>query len=224
MRTSLVRIALAALMSGCGPEERCDQYRFSGGLYAYCVRSVTVGLPTLSQAEQSCGELSGEAEAECRTAWMDVHIGRTSDRRDDLMQFCRSDDCRMLVLDLQPSSNLIRQLADCQLAGRYARDCMGHAHQRWLLSKPTPDELERVSRQAGPFSAEISEWVGEAIRCGGQADCSRTPQPDLCTRAQLAGNGPTSCGGTAPPPAGEHAPVGTSAPWSMSPPSSSPRN
>ena len=224
MRTPPVSIALAALISSCGAEGRCENYRFSSGLYAYCVRSISVNLPTLTQAEQSCTGLPEEQEAECRSAWMDIHIGRTDDSRSDLLHFCRSDDCRMLVLDLQPSSDLIRQLEDCQLAGRYALDCMGHARQRWLLSKPGAEELARVSSRAGAFPTEISAWVGEAIRCGSPGDCAATPAPDLCTRSTLTTNAPGSCGSTAPRPAGEQAPPGTSDPWSLPSPFATPRN
>ncbi len=216
MRTSRIGITLAALTIACSGEEGpCDSYRFSDGLYGYCVRSISVNMPTMSKAGEACSMPSAASEAECRSAWMDIHVGRTGDSRADLLQFCRSDDCRMLVLDLQPADDLLRQLEDCELAGRYSADCMGHARQRWFLAKPTAEELRRVSLRAGPFGREISEWVGEAIRCGTAGDCSSTPQPDLCIAAAKGALGPGSCGSSVPNGSGESVPPGTSAPWSF---------
>jgi hypothetical protein len=169
----------------------------------------------MSKAGEACSMLSAQAEADCRAAWMDIHVGRTGDSRADLLQFCRSDDCRMLVLDLQPADDLLRQLEDCQVAGRYATDCMGHARQRWFLAQPTAEELCRVSLRAGPFAAEVSTWVGEAIACGSPGDCTGTPRPDLCVTAVNTTPGPGSCGSSVPNGPEMHSPAGTSAPWSL---------
>ncbi len=213
MRTPPLCIPLTALIAACGGDGPCDDYRFSGGLYAYCVRTLTVNLPSMQQAEQGCAVLSGEAESDCRTAWMDVHLGRTGDSRAALLAFCRSDDCRMLVLDLQASTDVRQQLEDCQQVGRYTLDCMGHARQRWLLGHPGAAELQRVAQNPGPYGAELSEWIGEAIRCGTPWTCNGAPLPELCAAAQQRINFVASCGVTAAPEAGNSPPPGTAPPW-----------
>lgn len=213
MRPPPLCIPLTALIAACGTEAPCDNYRFSGGLHGYCVRTITVNRPTLQQAEQGCSVLSGEAEAECRTAWMDVHLGRTGDSRPALLDFCRSDDCRMLVLDLQPSTDVRQQLEDCQQVGRYTLDCMGHARQRWLLGRPGAAALRRVAENPGPYRVELSEWIGEAIRCGSPGDCTVAPQTELCAAARERVNLFGSCGSAAPAEAGNSAPPGTASPW-----------
>lgn len=161
----------------------CDEYAEDSDLLGYCLSSRVVDQTTAPGALQFCAAASGHWLADCRTAWIAHQLPEGRYPTDTLRDLCLTDDCQFLVLDQRPSHDLLLQLENCSQAGIFAEDCRGHARQRWLLSSPSPQEIERIGRANTSWGPQLSDMIGIALGCGAVGDCRHTPNPEVCTHA-----------------------------------------
>ena len=212
----------------------CDKYRGVENAYGYCVYRYVGGLRTRAEMEAACS-LAEAWEPECRHAWvagrMQLGTGFTTE---DLLEACGPNpDCTFELIDFRPAEDPIEQMKLCAAhAGTYARDCAGHAMQRWWLTDPSAEAWGYVAQYTTPFADRVGYWLGVEVGCFDKGSCAGVgfvQQQCELTSAQFREK-PTSCPlrektplnmptpsssqepGRPPPPGTQGRPVGTHGP------------
>jgi hypothetical protein len=125
---------------------------------------------------------------------MEVMANHSKADLNSLLTLCPSDDCRLLVLEARSQKDVLDQLALCPKAGKFDRDCEGHALQRWALNKPSETDILRIKTSELGDPQLKSAWVGAALGCGGTGSCEGLAQVDACVRSQARFKAtPTEC-------------------------------
>jgi len=132
--------------------------------------------------------MSGEWEAECRHAWVSGRMNSDSGfSTEALLSACgENPDCTFELLDFRPEEDPLDQINLCtRYAGRYARDCTGHALQRWWLTSPDKEEIERVSGTPLQFPDRLGYYLAASVVCTNTLDeCIGEPRAmDNCNRS-----------------------------------------
>lgn len=182
MRAALICGALTALSCQNDPSDSCALYKGNDPLYSYCVTREASRIPVLAEAEAHCDILEGDFNKECRSVWVEQQVESSPEQRSSLLAFCRTDDCRFMVVDRLPAADILAQMDTCKVAGRYTEDCRGHARQRWALSHPV--DFERVAAAVTDWQEAQSDMLGVALGCGTVGRCEQTPRPERCEQAR----------------------------------------
>jgi hypothetical protein len=145
LRASLVCCTLAAialLFQACSSKATvnpnvppaCRGYENDPDVYGYCITLNIRSIWAPNAALSACSE-AGSWKSVCQEEWMEVMANHSKADLNSLLTLCPSDDCR-LVLEARSQKDVLDQLALCPKAGKFERDCEGHALQRWALNKP----------------------------------------------------------------------------------------
>ena len=121
---------------------------------------------------------AGEWELDCRHGWVSGRMNNTEEFPiEELLSACgQNPDCTFELLDFRPADEPLTQLSRCtQYAGKYARDCAGHAIQRWWLTNPDEEEVLRVTSTPTPYPDKVGYWVGVNVQCYSQGTCQGDP-------------------------------------------------
>lgn len=177
---------LAALIAlGCGGGEgrplslppelhTCAPYARAANTLSYCVVRQAGNLPSPQDVERVC-PLAGALELECRRAWArsraDPRLGFPTEV---LVAICAgSEECAFEIIDARPESDLARQLELCaRVAGQFAEDCAVHALERWVGSRPGPEEVARVASLRTAAPARVGYALGVVRACQDGPACA----------------------------------------------------
>ena len=121
---------------------------------------------------------AGEWELDCRHGWVSGRMNNTDEFTiEELLSACgENPDCTFELLDFRPADEPLTQLSRCtQYAGKYGRDCAGHAIQRWWLTNPDEEEVLRVTSTPTPYPDKVGYWVGVNVQCYSQGTCQGDP-------------------------------------------------
>ena len=152
-------------------------YAGDASVYGFCLSKHAGGLPTLKDMEEVCLK-AGEWERDCRHGWVSGRMNALDDfSTEELLGACgENPDCTFELLDFRPASEPLTQLSLCtQYAGRYGRDCAGHAIQRWWLNDPDEEEVLRVTSTPTPYPDKVGYWIGVNVQCYGKGTCAGEP-------------------------------------------------
>ena len=140
--------------------------------HGYCLAKLGARLSTAEEVEALCPD-AGEWESECRYGWV---AGRMTDHRyttQALLEACGpSDDCAFELLDARPLDDVLAQAEACTThAGRHARDCFGHALQRWWMDSPDAEDRARVFAAATANPDRQAYYAAVYAVCEGEGSC-----------------------------------------------------
>ena len=133
-----------------GSLPQCAPYAGDPSIYGFCISKHAGGIPSLQEMLEVCGK-AGEWELDCRHGWVSGRMNNTDEfSTEDLLGACGNNvDCTFELLDFRPADEPLTQMALCtQYAGKYARDCAGHAMQRWWLTDPSEEEFQHLFQLA----------------------------------------------------------------------------
>lgn len=175
----------------------CAAYRDIENTWGYCVYKHAGGFPTKEDVELLCPS-AGEWEDQCRHAWVAGRMQRGSGfERSDLLDVCGENaDCSFELIDFRYEDLLDDQIALCKAhAGRHGEDCVGHAVQRWWMTKPDAAEVARVAALNVGYPRKVGFFIGASVFCAGVGTCEGHPDTQaICeTQVELFGKRPETC-------------------------------
>jgi hypothetical protein len=156
---------------------QCAPYAGNDSVYGFCLAKYAGGIPTLEDMLRVCGE-AGEWELDCRHGWVSGRMNAVDEfSTEELLGACgQNPDCTFELLDFRPADEPLTQLNLCtQYAGKYARDCAGHAIQRWWLEDPDEEEVNRIAFTPTPYPDKVGYWLGVNVQCYSQGACVGDP-------------------------------------------------
>lgn len=159
-------ILLLALVLGCGPTEPCDEYRDNDVVWPACISRWAASADSVAEAERRCAQ-SPESDVECRETWVEGAWAKPSPpTREQLLRFCRSDDCAFRAIDANPPENVVDTIALCETyVGSLGSDCATHAYARWAVKAPDAAEIARVRAVPSVFAARLDAALGHMLYC-----------------------------------------------------------
>ncbi len=176
-------LGLLVACAGAQPADSadpCASYLSVGvGPHALCTRRIARALATPAEARARCARLVPEDDQACRTDWVMAHMtGPTPTRA--LLEACGdADDCGFYVVDHRPEPDVFLQAARCAAhAGRYQRDCLGHAWERWARAHPDPDALRNAAARSADGGRSAGLALG-AVLAGAGHPCPADAPPAL---------------------------------------------
>lgn len=162
-------------------DARCASYLVYPDAHSWCVVIEASQVAQRKEATQAC-LAAGPRSSECRSRWVErAMLERNVTDRDGLLEVCTDDDCRLKVLDQLPASDAVVQLALCQRAGAYARDCAGHNLRRYVGHVDAP-WLDRLSASTNLDPVTLGQWLGTFVLCGDVAWTCSGPGHLTCDR------------------------------------------
>jgi len=219
----------------------CDKYRGDDNTFGYCISRFANSLQTIAEMEAACVQ-AGDWEGDCRHGWV---AGRQQPgsgfSTEALLQACgEAPDCAFELIDFRPDPDPVAQISLCaKHTGPYARDCAGHAMQRFWLTEPAEDAWARVATTPMPFQDRVGYWLGVEVQCYSRYacmgsgptlhNCQQTVSdfqrsPARCPKRvkqpahpSSQGTPPSQPGGAATPPGGAQRPGGPGRPPGMPP-------
>ena len=152
----------------------CAAYAGDATAFEFCAYQSVGREPTLQGAREICA-LSGPWESDCAESW--AASGQHCELPlEELLDLCPQETCRFAVLDTCPSGEVLAQIDLCEAhAGRFARDCVGHALQRWLMAQPTGDEAGQLMARSSYNASVIGAWAGLGMARLGEGTCEDPP-------------------------------------------------
>ena len=172
---------LIGLVLACAnhPEDGdpCAHYATVGAApYGLCVRRHARGQSDPRRAATLCATLVPDESDACRMDWVLGALGGTATTQTLLEVCATAEDCAFYIVDNRPERDVFVQAAQCAAhAGRYQRDCLGHAWERWAEGRPTADELERVASRTADGGVDAGRHLGIALAAHGAA-CPDAPE------------------------------------------------
>lgn len=159
----------------------CAVYALDDAAYSYCVRREALGELDLEQAGRVCDHADpavGEGSAGCRQLWVyDRLRAHTTLPSPDLLDFCRSDDCRFDVVETRARPTFAEQAEECKAVGEDEQECVGHAAQRWFWQRPTVEEILAFQQAPTEWPTVVGTITGAALACAGsEAPCAGEPE------------------------------------------------
>ncbi|MFT4976170.1 MAG: hypothetical protein ACI8S6_002066, partial [Myxococcota bacterium] len=151
----------------------CDRYLGDDNTYGYCIYRYAGGMRTRAEMEEACGR-AGPWEADCRHGWVAGRMQPGSGfETADLLDACgETPDCTFELIDFRPDPDPVVQIGLCaQHTGPYARDCAGHAMQRFWLTDPSPEAWQQVALSRMPFQDRVGYWLGVEVQCFQKGEC-----------------------------------------------------
>jgi hypothetical protein len=151
----------------------CDAYRDDENTYGYCIYRYAGGMRTRAEMEDACGR-AGAWEADCRHGWVAGRMQPNSGfETAELLEVCKDvPDCAFELVDFRPDPDPAVQIVRCaQHAGPYARDCAGHAMQRFWLTDPSEEDWRAVAMARIPFQDRVGYWLGVDVFCFQKSEC-----------------------------------------------------
>lgn len=164
---------LPVLLEAAAAIPQCNAYLRHPDVYGFCLYKQVARLASIEEMEQTC-RLAGSWEAGCRHSWIAAHTDSVYGYSvEALMAGCAEKaDCIFELVDARPLDDFLAQSARCdRVAGVYARDCVGHAAQRWIRSGPDAAELLRVTGAPTVHPDRVGYWLGVGTQCFGIALC-----------------------------------------------------
>lgn len=154
------------LVLACGPSEPCDEYRDNDVVWPACISRWAASATTVEEAERRCSQ-SLEADAECRETWAEGAWAQPNPpTRDQLLSFCRSDDCAFRAIDANPPNDVVDTIVLCEThVGSLGPDCATHAYARWAATAPNEAEISRVRAVPSVFAARLDAALGHMLYC-----------------------------------------------------------
>lgn len=152
----------------------CDKYRDLENAYGYCVYRYVGGLRTVAEMESACA-LAGDWSSACHHAWVSGRMQpNTGFSTEELLAACGGNpDCAFELIDFRPEADPVEQMKLCAAhAGPYARDCAGHAMQRWWLTDPSAEEWAYLAQYTTPFADRVGYWLGVEVGCFSKGTCA----------------------------------------------------
>ena len=178
----------------------CQDYLDLPEVYGFCLVQWAGRGQGRRSVDEMCSE-AGDWEDECRVAWVTSRAGEHSHWETDLLlDACppAAGDCRFEVLDKRPNRDVSVQIQLCfERARAYSGDCVAHALERWVRTRPSPDEIETVAQSAiapdriGQYVATLKVCFGIIDECVGSeavvTECERrldqlVAKPEVCER------------------------------------------
>ena len=132
-------------------------------------------------------------EAECRQNW--VMRNKNTASLDALISVCKSDDCALEILDAKPDDDVLIQMTLCeQHAGRYGRDCIMHALQKWYFDWPPDWEIARVNKAHSRYPELVGTYTGARVGCDQVGNCEGSTENErMCQRFVVEYQDPKNC-------------------------------
>lgn len=154
------------LVLACGPAEPCADYRDNDVVWPACISRWAASAATVEEAERRCSQ-SPVSDAECREAWAEGAWDKPKPpTRDQLLSFCRSDDCSFRAIDANPPDDIVATIVLCETrAGSLGPDCATHAYARWAVGAPGAAEIARVRAVPSVFAARLDAALGHMLYC-----------------------------------------------------------
>ncbi len=157
----------AAVLNACSP------YSESSNAHGYCIFQQVRRVVRPLEAASLCA-WAGDWASECSQSWTNLYMPEEKGlTRDTLLMVCgEADDCALQVLDARAESDTETQVRLCELhAGRFARDCVGHAMERWWTGEPDGQSVARVASIRSPYADRIAYFVSASVACRGIGTC-----------------------------------------------------
>lgn len=173
MTAHLLSLALACTGTAESGDP-CGRYATVGASpYGLCVRRRARSELDPKRAAALCATLVPDESDACRMDWVHGALGGTATTQTLLEVCATAEECAFYVVDNRPEQDVFAQAAQCAAhAGRFQRDCLGHAWERWAEAGPTVDELERVAARTADGGIDAGRHLGIALAA------LRAPCPD----------------------------------------------
>ncbi len=146
-------------MRAAGPSE-CAQYAGNEATWSLCIADGARIISAVAEARTRC-DLAGVFDKECESSWIGSAMRRGTPV-EDILGFCRDDECRLLVLD---ASGLPwpERLPICREAGRFAEDCARHVLQDWKEAEPSLEDVEVLMAVDRGYPKSVGDWSELAL-------------------------------------------------------------
>ena len=105
-------------------------------------------------------------------------------------------DCTFELLDFRPEEDVLKQNAYCEkYVQKYARDCIGHAMQRWWYTKPSAEQMREVMNTPSLHPDKVVFYVAANVACNDIGSCEGLPRlKNVCSKtAKLFEKSPNRC-------------------------------
>ena len=157
---------LFLLLSCTTSLSQCESY--TDQARQYCIYQ---NAPELTDAAEC--DRAGNWASDCRHFWVEQRLWTTDISRATLLDACeQNEDCRLDVLDVRYSSNILNQLQNCeQFAGQNQRHCASHAMQRWRFQQRNANDFFPLLSLRNPFAEEIGYWLAITQECDQIGTC-----------------------------------------------------
>lgn len=164
--------SLAVALLACR-DEPCAEYAALPEARGLCLARRVDAAPDAAAALAVCQGEAREVEALCRQRWVEARLMDRHTAADDLLRVCGAhQECVFEVLDARPTGTVAEQVLRCETAvPLYARDCAGHAVERWATAGPPEAEIVALRRGLDRYPDLWSSYVGIALVCGGHPGC-----------------------------------------------------
>ena len=152
----------------------CASYANMPNALGYCVVRRAASAPSVEDMVRLCDK-AGAWEGECRRSWVAGHSDPSLGYpRATLLEACGVNaDCAFELLDAWPQTDVTAQLQDCaSYARHYAQDCAVHALQRWVQTRPGPQQVSYVANLNTPWPSQVGYAVGMVAACQGMGTCA----------------------------------------------------
>ena len=177
---------LALLLAlGCGPGEPCDEYRDNNVVWPACISRWAASAETVTEAERRCSQ-APEEDAECREGWAEGAWTKPNPpTRDQLLSFCRSDECAFRAIDAKPPDNVVDTIQLCETrVGSLGADWATHAYARWAVKAPNEAEIARVRAVPSVYAARLDAALGHMLYCQEPSGMCPADYGPACAAAQ----------------------------------------
>ena len=166
----------------------CAAYLDIGtGPHAVCTRRHARTLATPAEVHAACARLVPDDEHACRADWAIAHVAGPTPTA-TLLEACDdAPDCAFYVVDHRPEPDVFLQAARCAAhAGRYQRDCLGHAWERWARARPDPVALRDAASRSADGGRSAGLALGVVLGESGAACPTDAPPPlaQACAEAR----------------------------------------
>lgn len=200
MRATRFGAALAIGVGACSgsqavtmPGDACSAYTSDLDVRGYCITQHIDEVSDPKAMLELCAS-TGAYEGDCRTRWVERWSIPNSGATDhDVVSACLDDDCRFIALDRRPVADIFAQMDRCKGAGHFAEDCVRHAMQRWVVTKPDEAMVARMAAGAGPYPAVAATYAGQAVGCWHIGECGMAWRTDCEAGVALAGRDTIAC-------------------------------
>lgn len=187
---SLCASGAVAFLLGCvsgspAPADTgCGALAASPELHTECIRLDARRLAQPAAAAR-CAELDAVEAPRCRADWAMSRLlaGRDVGDSRAIKEMCGADpDCIFRWLDEFGSRNVIEAVRECESeASRFAKDCVGHALERWS-NNPVGATPGEVNAQLGPrFPEQVGSALARMAYCAGARATGRDIDDSVAT-------------------------------------------
>lgn len=182
---------------GEGVPPVCAPYQDEPEVFGYCLYKVAGGLPSVELLDAMCSQ-AGDWEADCRHAWVAGNMKDPEVPLETLIEACGGNaDCTFELIDMRVSDDVVEQIERCQRwVLPYLDDCVGHAMQRWYLTKPDAEEHARLANTVLPGADRVGHFLGANVACRevGTCEAATSPTTSRCQKAvEHFERNPSSC-------------------------------